>query len=369
MSKRVLGFGLAWVVAAWAGGPWAAAQSLGLGDDAPKLEVKEFVKGEAVSKFEKGKTYVVEFWATWCGPCKTSIPHVSELQKKYPDVTFIGVSVWEQDQTGVKPFVKEMGDKMAYRVAMDSVPEDGKGNEGKMAKGWMTAAGENGIPSSFIINGDGKVAWIGHPMEMDKPLEKVAAGKYDLEAAVKERKEAKNAQNAFMKLRGKLVAAQQSDDPKTMIKVLDEAFAETPALEAMLGSLKFTSLVKAGESKDALAYGDKLYDKTKDDSNGLNNLAWAVVDPANKKKPSGDLVKFALKAAERADEIDGGKNPAVADTLAKAQFDTGDPVKAYETQKRAMKYAEGTPLVDQGMRERLEQYKKAAAEGGKDKSE
>src|SRR5437762_6606240 len=140
----------------------AAAERLGIGDPDPKLEVKEFVKGDPVKQFDKGKTYVVEFWATWCGPCRTSIPHVTELQKKHKDVVFIGVSVWERDQSGVKPFVKEMGDKMDYRVAMDDVAEGAKGNEGKMAKNWMTAAEQDGIPAAFIVNGEGKVAWIGH---------------------------------------------------------------------------------------------------------------------------------------------------------------------------------------------------------------
>ena len=73
--------------------PGVMAQTLKVGDPAPKIEVKSFVKGEPVKTFEAGKTYVVEFWATWCGPCKTSIPHLSELQKKHPAVTFIGVSV------------------------------------------------------------------------------------------------------------------------------------------------------------------------------------------------------------------------------------------------------------------------------------
>ena len=159
------------------------AQTLSIGDPAPKLEVKSFVKGEPVSEFEPGKNYVVEFWATWCGPCKTSIPHLTELQKKNPSVTFIGVSVWEQDQDKVKPFVEEMGDKMAYRVAIDSVPDKEKGSEGAMAKTWMTAAGQDGIPSAFIVNKEGKIAWIGHPMEMDKPLEKMLAGNWDLKVA------------------------------------------------------------------------------------------------------------------------------------------------------------------------------------------
>src|SRR5690349_21602113 len=89
--------------------PAARADVLGIGDAAPKLEVKEFVKGEPIKALEPGSVYVVEFWATWCGPCRATIPHLTELQKKHGDVKFIGVSVWEQDQAAVKPFVKEMG--------------------------------------------------------------------------------------------------------------------------------------------------------------------------------------------------------------------------------------------------------------------
>src|SRR5262249_53250212 len=131
--------GLAVLAALWTPVP-VGAKDLALGDPAPKIEVKEFVKGDPVEKFDKGKLYVVEFWATWCGPCRTSIPHLTELQKKHKDVTFIGVSVYENNQDAVKPFVKEMGDKMVYRVAMDAIPEGGKRNEGKMAQAWMEAA-------------------------------------------------------------------------------------------------------------------------------------------------------------------------------------------------------------------------------------
>src|SRR5215470_10631086 len=104
MVKRI-----PWVLAVLAG--WAvtasAAEQLGVGDAAPKLEVKEFVKGEPVKQFDKGKIYVVEFWATWCPPCRESIPHLTGLQKKHKDVVFIGVSVSERDPKGVKPFVEK----------------------------------------------------------------------------------------------------------------------------------------------------------------------------------------------------------------------------------------------------------------------
>src|ERR1051326_1417135 len=103
----------------------ATAGELAMGDPAPKITVAKFVKGEPVTKFDKGKLYVVEFWATWCGPCRTSIPHLTELQKKYKDVTFIGVSAFERGdgiENQVVKFVSDMGSKMEYRVALDQIP-------------------------------------------------------------------------------------------------------------------------------------------------------------------------------------------------------------------------------------------------------
>src|SRR5262249_10637651 len=170
-------------VAAQVGTAAARVQSLGVGDPAPKLDVKSFVKGDPVAALEPGRVYVVEFWATWCGPCRVSIPHLTELQKKHPDVAFIGVSIWEHDQNAVKPFIDTMGDQMAYRVAVDSIPENAGAGDGLMATNWMKAAGQGGIPTAFIIDKSGRIAWIGHPMSMDEPLQKIVDGSWDLAAA------------------------------------------------------------------------------------------------------------------------------------------------------------------------------------------
>jgi thiol-disulfide isomerase/thioredoxin len=67
---------------------------LGIGDPAPKLAVQEFVRGEAVAEFKSGEVYVIEFWKCGCLPCWAAIPHLNELQKKYPAVIFISVGVW-----------------------------------------------------------------------------------------------------------------------------------------------------------------------------------------------------------------------------------------------------------------------------------
>ena len=65
----------------------------GLGQKAAPLEGLTYIKGDPIV-FEAGKVYVVEFWATWCPPCRTSIPHLTEVQKQFKDkgVTVIGIS-------------------------------------------------------------------------------------------------------------------------------------------------------------------------------------------------------------------------------------------------------------------------------------
>jgi hypothetical protein len=106
----------------------------------------------------------------------------------------------------------------------------------------------------------------------------------------------------------------------------------------------------------------------KDNPQGLNMLAWSIVEPKAKKpddepkakKPDAQFVKLALAAAQLADEISKGKDGAIADTLALAYFLDGDAAKALETQERAVKLAKGTPLEkDKSMQDRLTQYRDA----------
>jgi thiol-disulfide isomerase/thioredoxin len=155
----------------------AAQPTLKVGDPAPKLQTGKWIQGEPVKNFEKGKAYLVEFWATWCPPCRKSIPHLNEIHNKFKDkgLIVIGQDCSERDDSRVAPFVKQMGDKMTYRVALD---DKSSNKAGQMAKTWMQAAGQDGIPTAFLVDTKGKIAWIGHPMELkEQTIEAALASK------------------------------------------------------------------------------------------------------------------------------------------------------------------------------------------------
>lgn len=144
----------------------APKPTLTVGAEAPKMSVDTWVQGDAVTKFEEGKVYVVEFWATWCKPCIDAIPHLNKLHEKHKDdgLTVIGVAASERTSAqggpdrrlqGVQQFVRGKGKQMGYTVAYDG--------DRTMWNAWMAPAGRRGIPSSFVVGGDGKIAWIGNP--------------------------------------------------------------------------------------------------------------------------------------------------------------------------------------------------------------
>ncbi len=357
MYRRIV---LGVVVALAGAGVAAAAEELAVGDAAPKFEVKEFLKGQPVAQFAKGKTYVVEFWATWCGPCRMSIPHLTKLQKKYPDVTFIGVSIWERNPDAVKPFVQRMSEKMDYRVAADKlIPGADEEGKGVMSSTWMDRANLEGIPAAFVVDGNGKIAWIGNPLELEKPLGQIAAGKWDLAVAAADYKKDK-ARKAHLKQVIAKLGELPPDDRQGALKIISEAIDQDAELEKNLGRGKFQLLLGLkGRSADALSYGKKLAEKFKEDAEQLSDIAWSVVDP-EAPKASAKLLKFALEVAQLADEVDNYKNPSVAHVLARAYFSNGNVPKAVETEERAIKLAKGSPLEgDETMKERLREYKKA----------
>ncbi|MFN0010984.1 MAG: redoxin family protein [Phycisphaerales bacterium] len=339
------------------------APSLKVGDKAPALKVSKFVKGSEVKAFEEGKVYVVEFWATWCGPCIKAIPHLTELQKQFADkgVKFVGVSVWEDEQEKVEPFVKKMGAKMDYSVAMDHIGEGETGRSGGfMATNWLRAAGRNGIPCTFVVDQKGKVAWIGHPqMGLEEVVGKVLAGNFDGAKFEEEQAAAEGEQEAWTNNLRKALAAKDWD---TAVKLFDEGAAKNPGLASTFQANKFNILLT--QKKDypaAYKYAAELAaGPAKDDPEVLNSIAWAIVDTKGVEQRDNAL---AQKIAERAVELTKREDPAILDTLARAHFEKGDMGEAVRIQTEAVE-KESAGKMKKELEATLKKYKDEAAKRG-----
>ncbi len=127
-----------------------------VGKELPKLNVDYIEKNPDLV----GKPLIVEFWATWCPPCRASIPHLNEFNKKFKDKGLVVIGITDEDKRDVAKFRKTV--PMEYNVAID------KG--GKLSAQF----GISGIPQAFIVGKDGKIVWEGHPGSLtDAEIEKV----------------------------------------------------------------------------------------------------------------------------------------------------------------------------------------------------
>ena len=107
-----------------------------------------------------GKPLLLEFWATWCPPCRKSIPHLNEIYAKFKDRGLQVVGVTDEPNALIRKFQKQI--PMDYPVATDTGGRLGQ----KM--------GIRGIPHAFLVNKEGVIVWQGHPMSMpEAEIEKI----------------------------------------------------------------------------------------------------------------------------------------------------------------------------------------------------
>jgi tetratricopeptide (TPR) repeat protein len=277
-------------------------------------------------------------------------------------VNFVGVSISESKPedytTKVPAFVKEFGDKMDYNVATE-------GPNKFMSTNWMKAAGENGIPAAFLVNGEGTIVWIGHPSGgLDVAIENLLSGKGDLAAAREARAKVKaqeaeqmKGQKAMQAKIAPIMDALQAKKFQDAANAADKVMASNPEMKPMVSQYKLMAMIEGNLPGLGAFITDLGKQDFVKDPMFMNQIIWMVVE--KDAKLSGDAYKAAVKLGEKMIALDP-KNAMAMDTFALALWRAGEKSKALKTQKKAVDMASADKEVPaetvKEMKDRLKEF-------------
>lgn len=323
--------------------PWATA--LEIGDAAPALKIKEWVRGDAVNLAKEAakKIHLVEFWATWCPPCKASVPLLTQYQKKHEkDLVIVGVTdadPYRNSPTDIKQFVKEQGANMAYTVAID---DDGATTKAYMQEDVV------GIPYAFLVGRDDKVVWHGSPLDpaLEKIIPEVIGGKYDVNAA----KKAADLEQEVAKRFQTLEMAYQLGQREAVWEGVIDILRIDPANETAMQIL--TSLY-ADDPKKAEAFRTCIRDHTSKHKTNVKAMLALAQTLSDHEDLSTRMPDLALEAAKSAYEASGQRERDAVEVYARALYQIGDLDRAMSLQKDAVAL---TPESERETPERVLKY-------------
>ena len=312
-----------------------AAGALKVGDAAPAITAQKWLNGAEVKGFERDKVYVLDFWATWCGPCIQAMPHLAELAKEHKKAGLVVFPVTTVDGRNtlkqVEDFVAKRGAKFGFPFAVCETPV--------MDKAWFEASGQEGIPASFVVDRAGKIAFIGHPMELDDVLPMVLDGSWKGAESLK----------AIQAVQAELDAIQEKaeKDAPGALKDLDGFVTKYPKKAGAQGvvSTRLIALMLGKKLDEAKAYSETLVkqavEKKGDTHLKLLGTMWGAKE-LNPDKKHLDLFGKIAEAMLVAD----AKDAVTTFTAAQLYVKAGDKARALELAKKSLTLTDDKELQD-----------------------
>ncbi len=287
----------------------APAASIAEGAEAPNVAGIWINHETTTLKNLRGYAVLVEFWATWCGPCMVQIPHVNELWEKYKGKGLMIVAVSDEGRSVVEKCIADKG--MKYPIALD--PAAGK------------AYGVSSIPHSFLVSPEGKVLWSGHPANLKESLIEKAIETATFIPPLPEKLARFNAP-----FKAKKFGKAYLDLKKAVQEKKATAEEVQPILQAMESRMKgyLDAAVKAKTAGDFYVVG-----------RNLNELKTAYVG-TDQARQAADLLKEVEKDAKAREQI------KASDTIEKLEraMEAKAFVDAYKGYKSLAKKHAGTTI-------------------------
>ena len=321
----------------------ASAASPQVGDKAPKIKASKWVTtAPAVLPGEKGadqKIFLVEFWATWCGPCRQSIPHLAELYKKQAKDGVVIIGMSNEDSDVIEKFLKKpKAPEMPYHVGAD--------DDNATSEAWM--ADIQGIPHAFLVDKTNTVVWSGHPMDpqLVATLKELQSGKFDLSKAKHAQADAKKYDELMAEARD---AADKEDSDK-LFKLIDQMVALKPQ-EAMPYLMKRHFLNEFKRVAEVAALDQKMESALRDADMALRQLVEFQLDQPLDRRNAGMLYRSITRALDLTKE----KDVDVLALWARVQVEMGQLDGAIESMEKVVGLA---PEAQRDEFKRILQYLK-----------
>ncbi len=356
--------------------------TLKIGDPAPPVKVQTWLRGQPVTHFETGKVYVLDFWATWCGGCIISFPHISEIANKYKSrVSFSSIDTYEaigdtekkeDPVVKVSKFLKTPpGRNLKLSVAVD-------GGSNAMWNAWIKPLRRAGLPTTYVIDQEGKIAWMDVNLDhLEWVLDQVLARKWDRQqaAVIMQQRDAIDDMwmNAMRGMGGPptdgQLTSEQIKGNRVVLAASEEFEKQFPDRKDVVAFYKFMALLVL--DRDRLP--SILEQMAADPRSRYINLSDAAGLCMRRKDLSAPTYAAVVKVLERCLRNEHpqpntcGKNVSGYERLAAAYEMAGEPAMAAVSIEKAILLAseKKVPAAQiEKLRQSLYRYQRAVAHGG-----